>query len=89
MEVSVGVFRHVIVEDNVDTLNVHSTTKQVGGHQDSLLEVFELLVPRQPKQRQGTWKLDDDNYARVIFSFVHLIRLLNLKTPKLKEKQMT
>lgn len=35
------------------------------------------------------WDADDDNYATVIFSFVHLIRLLNLKTPKLKEKQMT
>jgi hypothetical protein len=36
MQVGVSVFRHVVVEDNVDTLNVHSTTEQVGGNQNSL-----------------------------------------------------
>ena len=32
VEVSVGVLGHVIVEDDVDSLYVHATTKQVGGH---------------------------------------------------------
>jgi hypothetical protein len=36
MQVGVGVFGHVIVEDNVDSLNVHTTTKQIGGNQYSL-----------------------------------------------------
>ena len=45
MQVSVSVLRHVVVEDNVDALNVHATTKQVGGDQNPLLEVLELLVP--------------------------------------------
>jgi hypothetical protein len=45
VKVSVRVLWHVVVEDNVDTLNVHASAKQVGGHQDALLEVFELLVP--------------------------------------------
>lgn len=47
MQVSVRVFRHVVVEDDVHTLNVHSTTEQVGGNQNTLVEVFELLVTRQ------------------------------------------
>ena len=45
MEVGVGVLRHVVVEDDVDPLDVHPAAEQVGGHQDPLLEVLELLVP--------------------------------------------
>ena len=37
--------RHVVVEDYVDALDVHLTAKQVGGNQDPLLEVLELLIP--------------------------------------------
>lgn len=47
MKVSVRVFWHVIIEGNVDSLNVHPSSKQVGSHQDSPLEVLELLVARQ------------------------------------------
>ena len=49
MKVCIGVLRHVIVEDNVDTLDVHASTKQVGGHKDTLLEILELLVSGQPE----------------------------------------
>ncbi len=45
VQVCVRILRHIIVEDNVDSLNVHTTTKQVGGHQNPLLKVLELLVP--------------------------------------------
>ena len=44
MQVCVGVFWHVVVKDNVHSLNVHATTKQICGNKDSLLEIFELLV---------------------------------------------
>mmetsp|Transcript_13392 Transcript_13392/g.34357 ORF Transcript_13392/g.34357 Transcript_13392/m.34357 type:complete len:374 (-) Transcript_13392:267-1388(-) len=37
--------RHVIVDHNVDTLNVNATAHQVGGNQDALLALLELLVP--------------------------------------------
>ena len=37
-------FWHVIVEDNVDTLNIHTTAKQVSGDQNTALEVLEELV---------------------------------------------
>merc|ERR1719245_1288983 len=47
VEVGVSVLRHVVVEHDVNSLDVHSATKQVCGHQNSLLEIFELLIPAQ------------------------------------------
>ena len=44
MEVGVRVFRHVIVEDNVDTLDIHASSEQVGSHQHTLAEALEGLV---------------------------------------------
>lgn len=44
MQISVRVFRHVVVEDDVNTLNVHAATEQVRGHEDALLKVLEALV---------------------------------------------
>lgn len=48
MQVGVRVFRHVIIEGNVYSLNVHATTKKIGGNQDPALEILELLVPGKP-----------------------------------------
>merc|ERR1719273_1574075 len=47
VQVGVSVLGHVVVEDNVDSLNVHATTEEVGGDEDSLLEILELLVARE------------------------------------------
>ena len=55
MQVCVSVLRHVVVEDDVDTLDVHPTAEQVGRHQNSLLEVLELLIPKTQ------YALDDKN----------------------------
>lgn len=46
MKVGVGILGHVVVEHDVDTLYVHSSAKQIGRDQNTLLEVFELLVPK-------------------------------------------
>ena len=43
----VGILGHVVVEDNVDALDVHSATEEVRRHQDALLEVLELLISRE------------------------------------------
>ena len=51
VQVSVGIFGHVVVEDDVDSLDVHPAPEQVGRHQDALLEIFELLIARQPSER--------------------------------------
>ena len=44
VQICVCVLRHVVVEDNVDALNVHATAEQVGGDENPLLEILELLV---------------------------------------------
>ena len=44
MEISIRVFRHVVVEDDVDSFDVHPPTKEIRGHQDTLAEAFECLV---------------------------------------------
>ena len=56
MQVGVRVLGHVVVEHNVDPLDVHASTEQVGGHQDSPLEVLELLVAGEPGG-WGEWRL--------------------------------
>ena len=48
MEVGVGALWHVIVDDNVDSLDIHSPTKQVRGHHNPLVEALEGLVLGQP-----------------------------------------
>ena len=45
VQVGVRVFRHVVVEDDVDLLDVDSSGEHVGGDHDSLLALLELLVP--------------------------------------------
>lgn len=47
VQVRVRVLWHVVIEGDVDSLYVHPSPKQVCGHQDSPLEVLELLVARQ------------------------------------------
>ena len=36
VQVGVGVLGHVVVEDDVDSLDVHATAEQVGGDQNAL-----------------------------------------------------
>lgn len=38
----------IVVHHDVDALDVDSAAEQVGGHQDALLEVLELLVAVRP-----------------------------------------
>lgn len=45
---SVIAVRKVVVHHNVDPFDVDTTAEQVCGHQDTLLEVLELLVPSSP-----------------------------------------
>ena len=47
MQVCVRVLGHVVVEHNVHSLNVHATTEQICRHQNTLLEVLELLIALQ------------------------------------------
>ena len=44
MQISIRVFRHIIVEDDVHALDVHSTAEQIGRYEKTLVEIFELLI---------------------------------------------
>jgi len=44
MKVGIGVLGHVVVDDDVDSLNIDSTAKDVGSNHDTRLEVLELSV---------------------------------------------
>ena len=47
VEVCVWVLWHVIVEDNIHSLNVHTSTKQVCRYQYTLLKVLKQLIVQQ------------------------------------------
>merc|ERR1711935_642856 len=44
VQVRVTIIWHVVVDDNVDTLNIDTTAEQVGADHDTLLKLLELLV---------------------------------------------
>lgn len=44
MEIRVGVFGHVVVDNDVDTLNVHTAAKHIRGDKDAALEALEVGV---------------------------------------------
>lgn len=44
VQVAVGLGGHVKVEHDVDLLNVDTTSENLGGHQDTVLELLEALV---------------------------------------------
>lgn len=44
MEVAVGIRRAIVVDDDVDTLNINTTSENIRGDENTLLECFECLV---------------------------------------------
>jgi hypothetical protein len=44
MEIGVVIFGHVIVDDNVDSFDIDTSTKNVGGHHDAVLEILKILI---------------------------------------------
>ena len=51
MQVGVRALRHVVVHNNVDPLDIHASSKEVGGHHDAFVETLEGLVLGQPGWR--------------------------------------
>lgn len=48
MQVLVRVKRHVVVDNDVDLLNVDTSTQQVGANHDSVFTLLELVVDLEP-----------------------------------------
>ena len=44
VQVRVGVGRQVVVDGQVDTLDINTTTEDIGGDTDTLVELLELFV---------------------------------------------
>lgn len=44
VEVGIGVTWHIVIDSQVDTLNVDTTTEDVGCDANALIELFELFV---------------------------------------------
>ncbi len=44
MKVGIGIRGKVVVDGQVDTLNINTTSENIGGNADTLLEVLEGLV---------------------------------------------
>jgi hypothetical protein len=44
MEVRVCLVGHIVVDGDVDSLDINTTTKDIGGDADTGLELLELLV---------------------------------------------
>jgi hypothetical protein len=44
MEVGVSITREIVIDSQVDTLNIDTTTEDVSGNADTLVELLELLV---------------------------------------------
>ena len=56
VQVGITVLRHVVIEHNVDTLDVHSSTEQIRGHQYPLAETFECLILGKPERKKPLLK---------------------------------
>jgi hypothetical protein len=48
VKVAVVICGHIIVNDDIDSLNIDSTAHKVSSHQDSKLEIFEIRVILNP-----------------------------------------
>lgn len=53
VQVGVGIARHIIVDSQVDTFNIDTTTEDISGNADALVELLELLVATDT-----IWQLD-------------------------------
>lgn len=58
VQIGVGVFWHVVVENNVDSFNIHASAKQVSSNQNPPLEILELLIAGQPEGSIHVWIID-------------------------------
>lgn len=45
VQICIGVLWHVIVEHNIHSLDIHTTPKQVSGHEYSLAEILQQHTP--------------------------------------------
>mmetsp|Transcript_67163 Transcript_67163/g.108167 ORF Transcript_67163/g.108167 Transcript_67163/m.108167 type:complete len:319 (+) Transcript_67163:368-1324(+) len=62
MQVGIAVLRHVVIDDNVDSLHIHASAEDIGAHQNALLELLECLKPVDAARRSS----DDVIFPRLV-----------------------
>lgn len=68
VQVGIRILWHVVVENDVDPLDVHSSAEQIGRHQDSPLEVLELLITRQSGEEKPNTNMINTIVSKPAFS---------------------
>jgi hypothetical protein len=48
MQITVSIWRTVIVDDDIDTLNINAAAEYISRDQDALFEGLECRVPTDP-----------------------------------------
>lgn len=75
MQVLVRLSRHIVIDDDVDLLNIDSTTQQVSANHDSVLALLELVVHLESL---GHSQAAETCYARKLLFLDDLIQLLGV-----------
>ena len=44
VKVGVRVFWHIVVEDDIDSLNIHATPEEISSNHDTFAKVLECLI---------------------------------------------
>lgn len=50
MKIGVGRLGHVVIDDDIDSRDINSSSKEIGSHHDSLLEFFKFFVLGNSKE---------------------------------------
>ena len=65
MKITVGVGRTVVVNDDVNTLHIDTTTKNIRGDENSLLKRFESRITLDTRKRKTCEIADNDISIRL------------------------
>lgn len=44
MEIRVTIIWHIVIDDNIDSLDINSTAEYISGYHDTVFEILESLV---------------------------------------------
>lgn len=62
MEVGVGVAGEIVVDGKVDTLDINTTSEDVGSNTDTLVKLLELRVALDTRVLLDAWRIKGVEY---------------------------
>ena len=51
-DIALYLIGEIIIDDNVNSLNINSSAEQIGGHQNTLVELLEVSVWERGRERE-------------------------------------